>query len=497
MLESRAMNMSSLEARMPTWLIEAALVVVQFFPYLATGLMVISATLAVVHAVMTKHDERSAVGWVGVVALVPALGPLLYLLFGINRIRRRAGASYPTPSLAPQASPHAHQATTNDPLAPLRHLSGRVTQRPLSTGNRVAPLHSGDEAYPAMLEAIAQAQRSVALCTYIFDNDPIGKMFCEALGAAVRRGVTVRVLVDAVGGRYSWPPVTKQLSKHGVPWALYGKTRWPWRMPYANLRNHRKILVVDGRIAFTGGINIREGHALARQPKHPVADLHFCIDGPVIAHLWETFAQDWSFTTDERLDAPAWALAPVPGSGTVQARGVREGPDEDFEKLHLVLFGALACARRSVTVVTPYFLPDQLLITALNTAAMRGVDVQVVMPQQSNLRLVDWASGAVLPQLMYAGVVVHATHGIFDHSKLMLVDDQWALIGSANWDARSLRLNFEFNIECYSEALVAELRTWVDQKVKNSSRVTLSDLRKQSFLRRLRDNVVHLASPYL
>ena len=225
-------------------------------------------------------------------------------------------------------------------------------------------------------------------------------------------------------------------------------------MPYANLRNHRKILVVDGQFAFTGGINIREGHALGRHPKHPVADLHFRVDGPVVAHLWETFAQDWVFTTDEALEGPAWQLAAVQDSGTVQARGVREGPDEDFEKLHLVLFGALACARRSITVVTPYFLPDQLLITALSTAAMRGVAVQVIMPQASNLRLVDWASGAVLPQLVYAGVVVHATHGVFDHSKLMLVDDAWALIGSANWDARSLRLNFEFNIECYSDALV-------------------------------------------
>ncbi len=482
---------------MPTWLIQAALAADQFFPYLATALMVVSATLATLHAVMTKHDERAAVGWVGVVILVPALGPLLYLLFGINRIRRRAGAVYASPNIAPYARAAPTEVASDDPLAPLRHLTGRVTKRPLLPGNRVGPLHSGDEAYPAMLEAIGQAERSVALCTYIFDNDPIGEMFCEALGAAVRRGVAVRVLVDAVGVRYTWPPITKRLTKHKIPWALYGKTRWPWRMPYANLRNHRKILLVDGQVAFTGGINIREGHALARHPKHPVADLHFRIDGPVVGHLWETFAQDWAFTTNEVLDGPAWQLAPVEKSGTVQARGVREGPDEDFEKLHLVLFGALACARRSITVVTPYFLPDQLLITALNTAAMRGVDVQVVMPKASNLRLVDWASGAVLPQLVYAGVVVHATHGVFDHSKLMLVDDQWALIGSANWDARSLRLNFEFNIECYSEALVSELQTWVDGKVAHSSRVTLGGLRGRSFLHRLRDNLVHLAAPYL
>jgi cardiolipin synthase len=181
----------------------------------------------------------------------------------------------------------------------------------------------------------------------------------------------------------------------------------------------------------------------------------------------------------------------------VWARGIAEGPDEDIDKLHWVLMGALACARESVVVVTPYFLPDQLLIAALNTAALRGVRVQILLPAHNNLVLVRWASTAVLPQLFASGCELFAVGEMFDHTKLLLVDDVWSLIGSANWDPRSLRLNFEFNIECYSRPLAATLRERVNQKLRGARRITARELAARPFPFRLRDSLAHLLSPYL
>src|SRR5690606_5699478 len=171
----------------------------------------------------------------------------------------------------------------------------QVAKRPLLKGNRIEPLIDGDQAYPAMIEAIGRAQHSVTLATYIFDADAAGRAFVEALAAASRRGVEVRVLIDAAGLRYSWPPITGLLRRAGVRYARFLPTVPFWRMLTLNLRNHRKTLVIDGRVGFTGGMNLRVGHWLARNPKRPVRDMHFRIEGPVVAQLQEVFAEDWQF----------------------------------------------------------------------------------------------------------------------------------------------------------------------------------------------------------
>jgi cardiolipin synthase len=317
---------------------------------------------------------------------------------------------------------------------------------PLTTGNRVTPLQNGDEAYPAMLEAIDSASASIGLSTYIFDSDPAGAQFTDALDRAVRRGVDVRVLIDTVGARYSRPSITRELRRRNVPVALFGRTLMPWRMPYMNLRNHRKILVVDGTVGFTGGMNIRAGAVMKHPSPNQIQDLHFRLEGPVVEHLRDTFAHDWLFTTHEQLAGPGWRPE-LHSAGTVTARGIVDGPDEDLDKARFVFQGALACAQKRVRIVTPYFLPDAGLITALDVTALRGISVEIILPEVNNLAIVQWAATAQLWQVMHRGCKVYYTPPPFDHSKLMLVDDSWALFGSTNWDPRSLRLNFEFGVE--------------------------------------------------
>lgn len=470
---------------------------------IVAALTVLLAIIASAHAVLYKRDSRAAVGWVGVIWLVPILGPVLYVLLGINRIRRQAAqlkeahlevsGAYPLPTLT---------HTTAELPAEVRHLHAlselvdRVAARSLTKGNAVAPLVNGDQAYPAMLEAIEGAERSVALSTYIFNHDAAGKRFVDTLERAVERGVTVRVLIDTVGARYSWVSMVRVLAERGVRVARFGRTILPWRMPYFNLRNHRKLLVVDGRVGFTGGINIREACLVERNPPHPVQDLHFRLDGPVVAHLMHSFATDWAFTTKEELRGDAWFPQLEP-AGTVVARGVNDGPDEDFEKAKFVFLGALACAQHSVRIVTPYFLPDQGLIGALDVAALRGVRVEIVLPERNNLALVQWASTAQLWQVLARGCHVYLTRPPFDHSKLMVVDDGWVLLGSTNWDPRSLRLNFEFGVECYGAELARQASALVDRKLEGAREISMQELNGRPLPIRLRNGIARLAAPYL
>ncbi len=468
-------------------------------------LTVVLALLAAGHALLYKRDPRSAALWLVCIALLPLGGAVLYFVLGVNRIKRRAillrghlepiraepaARTCPVDELAgflPPASGH---------LTALARSTTQVLSRPLLPGNRVEVLVNGDAAYPAMLEAIAQARQTVTLCTYIFDRDEAGLAFARALGEAVRRGVEVRVLIDATGTRYSWPSILGVLRREGVRYARFLRTFPVWRILEMNLRNHRKILVVDGRVGFTGGMNIRVGHWLAPQPSHPVRDVHFRLEGPVVAHLQEVFADDWFFTTREALGGRKW-FPELESCGPVVARGVADGPDEDFEALRWTILGALAAAQRSIRIATPYFLPEPAIISALNLAALRGVTVEILLPAKSNLPFVQWASRALWWQVLERGCRLWLSPPPFDHSKVFLVDECWSLVGSTNWDPRSLRLNFEFNVECYDPALARGLAEWFDAHLPRSRRVTLEEVDARRLPVRLRDGAARLLTPFL
>lgn len=472
------------------------------WPPMMTALIVVVALLATAHVVLNKRDARAAVAWVGVIWLAPLLGTILYALFGINRIQRRAKELRPRSKLWLEATRDGCDEVDIEArvgashLTPLAHLVDRMNQPSLVGGNRVDLLEDGDEAFPPMLEAIRAARRSIVLTTYIFDNDRSGREFLAALHDAQGRGVEIRVLIDDIGARYSFPPMHAKLARAGIEVARFLPTFVPWRLPYMNLRNHRKALIVDGRVAFTGGMNIREGNVLSLEPSHPIRDVHARVEGPVVGHLMQAFVEDWFFATRERLEGQLWFphLEPV---GPVVSRALIDGPDEDFEVLRVMLLGALSVARERVRILTPYFVPDDALITALGVAALRGVQVDIVLPLRSNLKLVEWASGAVLSLVLEKGCRVHLTPPPFDHGKLMVVDGAWTLLGSANWDARSLRLNFELNLECFDRDVAGRAERIIEARIDSGAQVTLADVKARSLPRRLRDGVAHLLAPYL
>lgn len=471
---------------------------------LAGALAILLVLLATGHALLYKRDSRSVVAWLVFIWLAPVIGSALYFILGVNRIKRSAVLlrgeliRYRSESgtwACPPEQLHGQLSADAAHLAPLETAVGKVAGRPLTPGNTVEPLVDGDAAYPAMLAAIASATRSVALSTYIFDRDEVGLEFARALGEAVRRGVEVRVLIDATGARYSTPSILTALRREGVPYARH-LPAYPWRITFLNLRNHRKLLVVDGRVGFTGGMNIRVGHWLGRQPRHPVRDVQFRVEGPVVAQMQEVFADDWMFSAREALRGDAW-FPPLGSSGPVPVRAVVDGPDENMDKLRWTILAALGLARRSVRIVTPYFLPDPPVIAALNVAALRGVSVEIVLPEKNNLPFVHWASVAQWWQVLEHGCRIVLTPPPFDHSKLLVVDDVWCLIGTSNWDPRSLRLNFEFNLECYDRSLALAVSALIDARIGGAREVTLRDVDSRSIPIRLRDGIARLFTPYL
>lgn len=477
----------------------------RFWHYGVAALTLSLSLIGSGHALLYKRDTRAAVSWVGFIWLVPLVGAVLYFILGVNRIRRRAVllrgslercrpdatvSQVPGDLLAEQLPAGASH------LASLAQVVNGVVQNRLLAGNRIEPLVNGDQAYPAMLDAIGRAKHSVSLSTYIFDRDAAGLAFARALGDATRRGVEVRVLIDATGTRYSWPSILRVLRREGVRHARFLPAFPLWRLMSMNLRNHRKLLVADGQVGFTGGMNIRAGHQLKLKPRSPVQDVHFRVEGPAVAHLQGVFADDWLFTTGESLCGDSWFPAHE-NRGPVLARGIPDGPDEDFELIRWTILGALGAAKESLRIVTPYFLPDLTLISALNLAAMRGVTVDIILPERGNLPFAHWASRAHWWQVLERGCRLWLTPPPFDHTKLLLVDGCWAFVGSANWDPRSLRLNFEFNLECYNRELAATLEDLVQAKLKQARRVSRDELERRPLPLKLRDGAARLLTPFL
>jgi cardiolipin synthase A/B len=445
------------------------------------------------HILVHKRDPGSAVAWIGIAWLSPVLGSLLYVLLGVNRVRRRALTKL-APRAGGLAGGPAAEISQTDYLAPLEYSAQRITGRPAKSGNDIAILHSGDEAYPRMLAGIDAAQQSIALSSYIFRADAAGKPFIAALIRAHKRKVEVRVLIDGVGGGYFWSNTYLKLRAAGVPIVRFMHSPLPWRMPFLNLRSHKKLLVIDGGSAFVGGINIGAENLAACRPAHPVVDTHFSLDGPVVAQIVRSFADDWFFMTRERLAGERWfpALEPI---GDSVARAITSGPDQDLEKIELMILQAIGAARSTVKVMTPYFLPDDRIITALALAAMRGVEVDVILPASSNHPTLDWGARAHIGPLLAAECRIWTHSAPFDHSKLMSVDGRWCLIGSANWDMRSLRLNFELNVEVYQSRLVQKVEALITRK--QEVRLNAATLEKVSLPVLLRNNAARLLLPYL
>jgi len=303
------------------------------------------------------------------------------------------------------------------------------------------------------------------------------------------------VLIDGIGRFYGGRDAFRPLRRSGLNVASFLPPRLFPPQLLINLRNHRKILVTDGELAFTGGMNISVNH-LADDHSNPdrVKDLHCRIRGPIVRYIERAFREDWQFVTEQRVELVQPSPEPV---GTSTCRAIFDGPNEDIDKLETVLIGAISTASTRVSIMTPYFLPSREMIGSLKSAALRGVDVSIVLPDKSDHRFINWATRHSLGELLERGVKIYFQPAPFVHTKLFVVDDHYAQIGSANIDPRSLKLNFEFAVEVYDAEFAREVSKHVGESIAQSRVETLESVRSRSWPAKLRDAAFWLASPCL
>lgn len=441
--------------------------------------------------ILQKREPVATLSWLISLAALPYLGFLIYYFLGPQKIRRRSAQR----QLSRAALPAPPAGLTPDPDAvELARLGQSVTGLPPTTASEVQLLVDGGAKYAALIDAVREAREHIHLEYYIFNPDCIGTELRDALVARAQAGVKVRLLIDAVGSGKCKHTFLKPLLDAGgeVAWFHPMRLKFLWKRPWLNLRTHRKIVVIDSRVAFTGGINITDEED-ERRRDDAYRDLHMRLEGNVVLELQLVFIEDWAYATGE---PPLQLAHPNRVIGKVPAQVVVSGPDSPWEAIHRLHVSAIHDARRRVWLVTPYFVPGEAARMALTSAALGGLDVRLVVPKMSDSHLVTYAARSYFDELLQAGVKIYEYGPRMLHTKALLCDDDLVLLGSANFDHRSFRLNFEVSVLFRDKGLCAQVAELIEGECDYACQV--QDERDRALWRvRLPEALARLVSPLL
>lgn len=471
---------------------------------------VIGVTLSL-HVLLNKHRPVSAVLWLASLWAFPFVGAFVYLCFGVDQVERGAvardtcrrilrerGLPPDGEGVAGRAAPGPLPAGRGVEILDVTNHGRRALAK--MGGNRIELLVDGDEFYPALHDAIAAARDSIHLQSFIIARDATGRELVEHLAARARDGVAVRLLYDRFGSTYAHYGATfRPARRAGVKVASISHAS-PLRGRFqVNLRNHRKVAVIDGRIGFTGGINVGDLNLSARAGGAPIRDYHLFVSGPAVSELQLQFVADWSFASGE---PPAELVLEryFPAqerTGDALVNVVQGGPYSGGQALTDLLFAAIGAATRSLRIVTPYFVPNEPILQAIRAAARRGVDTRLVVPQLGNHWYVDYAARSLYTSLLESGVRIFERRPPFSHAKALVVDESYAVLGSPNLDYRSLHLNFETAVEVAEPAFLSRLNEQIASELAHSVEVSLDAHRARSIARRLAENFCYLFQPLL
>jgi cardiolipin synthase A/B len=458
---------------------------------------------AILRIVLQRREPTATLAWVLAILLLPYVGVFFYILVGRRRLnrqvrKRRARAAHLEPHLSKLSEGPPELVVEKAPRPEVRELvllSNRIGRRTPTSGNEVKLLVDADATYRELEEAIASAKDHVHLLYYIYQQDQTGKRFRDLLVKKCREGVDVRVLVDGVGsfGTDLFMEPLEQAGGHFAEFLPVGLLSRHW---HPNLRNHRKILVVDGKVGFTGGVNIGDEYTGRKRRVGPWRDTHLRIRGPAVLHLQEIFTEDWYFATGEDLIAERWYPEPE-AVGNLFVQIIASGPDTDTQPIQRIFFTAITSATKRVHLTTPYFVPDEAILVALETAALRGIDVRLLLPEKSDMRLVLHAGRSYYEQLLKSGVSIYEYKPGILHAKSMVVDDRWATVGSANMDVRSFQLNFEVNAAVLGREFAEELEAVFARDLTQARQVTLESIEKKTLGSRMVESLARVLSPVL
>ena len=467
----------------------------------------------VIHILRQPKEPMAMLAWILGILLFPLSGVLLYSLIGERRVLRRGRRKRKKTAHILQALGSAGQSELkrellfepqdlkfcrilDEGLLGLARISGKLAQSPLTVGNKVEVFTSAQATYDDILRAIDGACDHIHLEYYIFRPDETGALFRDRLAEKARRGVEVRLLLDGIGcfgtrRRFLQPLIDAggrvETFLPAIP------LRRPWHI---NCRNHRKIAVVDGEIAFTGSQNIGDEYRGRWRRVGPWKDTHLRIEGPASRELQEVFVEDWYFACKEDLVAKRY-LKPARVAGESLVQVIPSGPDQRLDVLHHVVFAAIGMARESIRISTPYFVPDPALLVALANASQRGVQVEILIPSRNDLKLVLWAGRSFYEELIREGVSIHEfDHGML-HSKTIVVDGRWSMVGSANMDMRSFLSNFEVTASIFDPGISANLAQDFAADLGRSRRIRPRKPGRVPFVPSILEGAARLLAPLL
>ncbi|MBL8878811.1 MAG: cardiolipin synthase [Phycisphaerales bacterium] len=467
-----------------------------------------SAAIWMVFAVLRRRGEPGAMlAWIFALLTLPGLGPFLYVVFGetrvyrkasrlrrrrldlINRVKRWAERQFDTSAaeliggLPPE-------------LQAIDRLGRDLLHAPPVGGNYVEFLGESDKTFAAIENAIASASRHIHMQYYIWQPDQTGYQFRELLIQKARAGIECRLLLDSVGSLRLNRRFTAPMIEAGVQVAFFLPLWHRRRRISLHLRNHRKVTVIDGRDALMGSLNIGDEYRGRLRSLSPWYDSNIRIRGPATLFLQQTFLEDWTFATREYLDPDRYLVGPTrEGESIIQI--LPTGPDQPTPVLTHVLAAAVAAAKSSIRIAMAYFVPDPGIMLALEHAAIRGVLVQIILPTRTDAAATLWAGRSYYPELLHAGVEIYEFDAGMLHSKMVTIDDKWCMLGSANMDARSFRLNFELTALVYDPSMTQSVSAMIEHHRARARRISLFEVHNRPIVHQWIEGVARMMSPLL
>ncbi len=477
-----------------------------FWPIFSLVFLITAIPVAIM-IVLEKRSPYKTAAWILVLILLPIFGIFFYLFFGQEYRKRKLFSRKGIKSLGKfrRLSLKQLREISQNNL----HLDSKILEKEniihlllnnsdslLTTGNQIQIYNNGKETFKAVFEAIKNAKHHIHLEYYIFSNDNIGNQLKNILIEKSKEGVEVRVIIDDVG---SWSLSKKfiaELRENGVEIYSFMEVHFPRLTSRANYRNHRKILVIDGNIGFTGGINIADRYVDGVEGIGPWHDTHLKITGDAVVCMQVIFAADWYFVITENLSGRKYFPALTNSKG-IPVQVAASGPDSDWENIGQAIFAAIATAKTNVYIATPYLMPPDQIISAIKTAALSDVDVRIIIPGKSDSTISKWCSLSFIEELLEAGVKIYFYEGGFIHSKYVLADGIFSTVGTTNLDFRSIETNFEVNAFMYDEKFTGRLEKIFMNDIKNSRQVFLEQWKKRPWHHKLRESLAHIISPMM
>ncbi len=478
-------------------------------PFWAIALVVdyILVPFVIASVLRRRREPMAMLAWILVILLMPYLGMGLYLLMGSNRVvrrtrRRRRRVAHLITKLEFWTKQHVEGGGAGfephlaEDLRGVAQLGQRLSGMPAVAGNTVRLYQEANETYAALEAAIRAARHHVHMEYYIWRPDETGLYFRDLLVERARAGVTCRLLLDSVGCWRLGRGFVRPLKAAGVEVVFFLPLRPFGRRFSPHMRNHRKIAVVDGQVAFLGSQNIGDEYRGRLRRLSPWYDTHMRIDGPAALFVQRTFAEDWLYAAHENIVGEEYfPRPPRPGESIVQI--MPTGPDQNVSPLDHILFAAVSSAQRSIRIATPYFVPGPGLRMALIHACSRGVEVKLVLPSRTDARITLWAARSFYEELLEAGARIYEYEAGVLHSKIVTVDDRWCMLGSANMDVRSFRLNFEVTGLIYDTGVSRALAESIESFCRRARHIALRDVRERGLPRELLEGLARILTPLL